>query len=1000
MEKDIAKKNHQELLFEVARTLLECGSLQQATDTLVKVLYTHIKSFDCAFFRFEKSHNQLLCTSYINSSTNKVFKLKPIVLGTGVVGRAAEEQKPYIIEDRTQCSFWLEHIECSNSELSVPIVFNDDLLGVIDFEDENIGFFTERHKSLIEDVAQLIAPQLSQLLQTERLESRVEQLKYQNKALKNTESRSRTILNNLPDPVFLLDQSCKILDINHSASLLLGASKSSLIGKRIQKFEQTLNGDNTLPYYKKSSLQTPTVVKVSYIPIVGPVKDYELAISRQFDDTFITTARELQAREDNFLELKSNQEFLREVLKTTPDIVYAFDIEREDFILGCERLSKLLGYPENTFSNWRSFLPIIHPDDQHLLKERVLRVMNSAKGEVIFSEARLKHKSGKYRYVQNYAVAFRRADDGTPLSEIGTIRDVTERRELKAEVKRKEHYYRSLVENAFDGIALYDEEGALKFATASAHKLLGYRDDEATGIKGTDLIFPEDRQFAKESWRKLLSKPGNVVRIPEYRIIKKSGEPVWVENTLVNLLHDENVKGVVSNFRDISLKKHSEMSLHKLSHFDELTELPNRNSLFKYLEQSLTGDIGSVDHLTLVYIDITKLHLINNAHGNWFGDKVIQRVANALEKYSKVFSFIARAGDDEFAGVFHNVDNFKVTKLVKDILSAYSNIITIDGIDIKVTLRAGIVSYPEDSETAEELLRLAENTVKNLKGSTENYAFHKESETVNSKERYQIEKDIVRAIELDQFKLAYQPILSPYTGKVQYMEALLRWKHPERGYVPPDVIIDIAEETNLIHALTNWVLESAIRQVAEWKKQEYFLNVSINVSPKDLLRDDFLSVLKSLLEKYDVSSTYIGIEVTETAAMIDLDKSKNLLKQLTNIGVTCALDDFGTGYSSISLLASLPVARVKIDKSFITTLGEEETLDGGVDKKVIVQNILRLAKSFKLYSVVEGVETKEQIKLLMEYGCDYVQGYLYTKPLYPEGVIKYLSDHKLNQVSD
>jgi diguanylate cyclase (GGDEF)-like protein/PAS domain S-box-containing protein len=1000
MEKDIANKNHQELLFEVARKLLECESLQQAADILVKVLYTHIKSFDCAFFRFEKSHNQLLCISYINNSTSKVFKLKPIVLGTGVVGRAAEEQKTYIIEDRTQCSFWLEHIESSYSELSVPVIHKGDLIGVIDFEDENVGFFTEQHRSVIEEVARLIAPQLHQLIETERLESRVEQLKYQNKALKNNESRSRTILNNLPDPVFLLDKSCKILDINHSASLLLGASKSSLIGKRIQEFEQTTNGDSTLPFYKKSSLQSPTVEKVSYVPVAGQAKDFELAISRQFDDTFITTARELQAREDNFLQLKSSQDFLREVLKTTPDIVYAFDIEREDFILGRERLSRLLGYPENTFSNWRSFLPIVHPDDQHLLKERVLRIVNSAKGEVIFSEARLKHKSGKYRHIQNYAVAFRRADDGTPSSEIGTVRDVTERRELKAEVKRKEHYYRSLVENAFEGIALYDESGVLKFATASAHKLLGYREDEAIGLKGSEFIFPEDRIMAKKAWKKLMSKPGNVVRIPEYRIIKKSGEPIWVENTLVNLLHDENVKGVVSNFRDISLKKHSEMSLHKLSHFDELTELPNRNSLFKYLEQSLEGEIDSNDQLTLVYIDIVKLHLINSAHGNWVGDKVIQRVANSIEKYSKVFSFIARAGDDEFAGVLHNIDNQKVTKLVEDILLAYSNIVTIDGIDLKVTLRAGIVSSPDVSNSAEELLRAAENTVKQLKNSTKNYAFHEESVTVNSRERYQIEKDIIRAIELEQFKLAYQPVLSPYTGKIQYMESLLRWEHPERGYVPPDVIVDIAEETNLIHALTNWVLESAIKQVAQWKRQGHSLKVSINVSPKDLLRDDFLSVLESLLEKYDVTSNHIGVEVTETAAMIDLDKSKKLLEQLTNIGVTCALDDFGTGYSSISLLASLPVAKVKIDKSFITTLGEDGSLDGGVDNKVIVQNILRLAKSFKLYSVVEGVETMEQIKLLMEYGCDYVQGYLYSKPLFPEDLIKYLSNHKVNQIPD
>ena len=1001
MEKEQTFTNHQELLFGLSKKLLNSQSVQQSADIIVKALYSHVKSFDCALFRFEPAHHQLICISYASRDTQPSFKLKPIMIGAGVVGHAAKNQETIVIADCKDCDYWLQYLDNTCSELTVPIMQNNQLLGVIDMEDERSDYFTDSHKELVESVASLTSIHFRQMFEAEELGDKLYQLQHHNQDILNKEAQQRAIIDNLVDPVFVLDNSCKIVDVNYSGSLLLGASKSELTGQKIQLFETTAEGASTFPYYKNATCHSSTILNVVYTPLGGAKKEYELAINRQSDNTYITSARETQYREDSFLELKNSREFLREVLKTTPDIVYTFDLVRDEFVLGQKRLSKLLGYSENYLSNWEIFLSLVHPDDLPKLLERGKSILQSSKGDVVFSEARLKHKSGKYLYLQNYAVVFSRADDGTPISEIGTVRNITERRELKKEIQRRDHYYKSLVENAFDGIALYDDKARLQFLSVSAQKLLGYYDKDIVGMHGLEFVHPEDQLIAKSAWEQLMSVPDNVVRIPEYRILKQNGESVWVENTLVNLSQDKDVRGVISNFRDISLRKLSEMSLHRLSYYDQLTELPNRSSLVKYLEQSLSSKSYNFETLSLIYFDIVKLHLINNAHGNLVGDEVIKQVSKTLESHSESFGFLSRAGDDEFAAVLLDADNLSITKIIEDIMSAYHNMVSINGHDVKITIRAGIVSYPQDAGNAEKLLVLAENTVKQLKRGTEPFSFYHQSETVNAKERFRLEKNIIHAIDLDQFSLAYQPVLSPHTGKVHYLEALLRWEHPELGYIPPDKIIDIAEESHLIHSLTDWVLESAIKQIKEWKTLGQHLKVAVNISPKDFLRDNLISTLKSLQETYGVSSNHIGIEVTESAAMIDTEKSKEILTQLKDMGIAIALDDFGTGYSSISLLANLPVAKVKVDKSFIDKLGQADpSHEHGVDNNVIVENILRLAKSFNLKSVVEGVETMEQIKLLMDYGCDYVQGYLYSKPLFPAELLKYLESHKVHQVTD
>ena len=598
------------------------------------------------------------------------------------------------------------------------------------------------------------------------------------------------------------------------------------------------------------------------------------------------------------------------------------------------------------------------------------------------------HQDGNYRWVQSRSLIFKRDQDKQPISKLGSIRDITEQERLKRTLTRRENYYQALVENAFDGIALYDKESNVQFCSASALKLLDYTEEEVLTMHGLEFVHEDDIDLATNAWRWVLQHPGKVYRIPDYRILKKNGEPVWVENTFINLLEDPDVAGIISNFRDINYKKSSEQSLYRISNYDSLTELPNRVFLKKQLKRHISQAKTYQGYLTLIYFDVIQLNLINNAWGHAVGDKVLLHITEQLQEHTEEFDFIARTGDDEFAVILNQKDSFEATKLVESIVNNFESLVIFDEADVKVSIRAGIVRYPEDGDNPEELLNKAEITTRHVKSLPTQFAFYEETDTEAARDKLLLEKDLVQAINKDELVLHYQPKVDLSTGKVDSIEALLRWQHSTRGFVSPQVIISIAEESNLIYRLTDWVITQAVKQVAAWHDDGVTVKVSVNLSVKDLLRDDLYQKISSILGKYKLAPQYLDVEITESVALVNAEQSIQLLDSLKEMGISISLDDFGTGYSSISHLTSLPVDIVKIDQSFIrkvNTPSSHKTADGPkYDNRLIIENIIRLARSFNLTSVVEGVETIEQLNLLREFDCDLIQGYLLSRPVTAE----------------
>lgn len=987
-----------ELLFNISRRLLLSESVQQTADIIVEALISRLKSFDCAFFRFESTHNQLICLSYTRQETSATesFKLKPVALGAGVVGRTAVEQVTHNIANRKNCDYWLEHVKNTVSELTVPIVYEGQLLAVVDLEDVRESYFNTAAVDLVESIAELSSKFIWQQAKNDVLQFKLEQMDHSGGRQQQKKSYFSMLFEQVGDPIFIVSTSGKILDVNQRTVLSLGFSKNELIGQKIQKIEQILDANSySSSLYKNVKHNDPLVIEGIHKRKDGSRFYVEIKMTRLDDGNIIAVARDITSRKSTLNQLENSREFLHEVIKSSPDVIYSFDFVNDAVVMGGNRLSKILGYSSNKFDSWESTLILTHPDDIPAMESRAKQVNRSKQGEIIQAEARLKHANGGYRWLQSYCVVFKRDDDGKALSELGTVRDITEKKILKRDLDQRENYYRALVEHAFDGIALYDADGAVKFCSGSALKLLDYTADDVKTMRGIEFVHPDDHGLAKAAWDWVIKHPGKVYRIPDYRITKKSGEQVWVENSFINLLNDPSVAGIISNFRDISYKKSSEKSLYKISNYDNLTELPNRSFLKKQLERYVSQAQIYNSFITLVYFDVVKLNLINSAWGHSVGDQALLYIVEVLRRYTEGFDFVARAGDDEFAVILNQKDSFEATKLVESVLSEFDSLIALGDAEVKITLRASIIRYPEDGIKEDELLNKAEITTKRVQKLPIQYAFYQPEDTQMVRDKLTLEKDIIQALNQDQFMLYYQPKVCLKTGEIDSVEALLRWKHPTKGFISPQLIVSIAEETSLIFRLTDWVIMSAMKQIKLWLDAGTPMKVSINLSAKDLLRDELIDNVSKAFNEQSIDPSLLDLEITESAALVDIERSVILLDSFRNLGLTISLDDFGTGYSSISHLTTLPVDLVKIDQSFIRKT-DMIAKDAKHDNRLIIKNIIRLARSFKLTSLVEGVETVEQLELLKAYDCDLVQGYLFSQPVPAEDLRSMIESGKID----
>jgi diguanylate cyclase (GGDEF)-like protein/PAS domain S-box-containing protein len=537
--------------------------------------------------------------------------------------------------------------------------------------------------------------------------------------------------------------------------------------------------------------------------------------------------------------------------------------------------------------------------------------------------------------------------------------------------------FRTLLERSNEVVIVCDEHGSAKYVSPSAEHLLGLQPDDLLHRTLAPLTTEEDERLVDRAFRRVLDDP-ELHPTVVFRRRLPGAEVQWAEATMSNLLDDPVVGGVVLNVRDVTERTRAADELRRLASHDLLTGLPNRTLFLERLryalERSKSAD-GVGSRTAVLFLDLDDFKDVNDSHGHDAGDQLLLEIARRLGATLREGDTVARFGGDEFVVLCVDVRNEQeVLLLAERLLDELGRPMVIGNQEVHPGASLGIAIGPPGSAT--ELIRQADAAMyraKDLGGGT--WALYDESLGLAAAKRLQIQSDLRRAIDRGELELHYQPAVDQESGVVIGLEGLARWRHRERGIIQPAEFIDVAETSGLILEIGRVVVQRACCAMASWRAEGVRLPVSVNISARQLLDRDFIPFIASTLDEYGIGSRDLTIEITESAVLADPDHAAATVAELRALGVTVALDDFGTGYSSLSVLRTLRVDLVKIDRSFVNGLGVSR------EDERIVASVVGLARTMGMWVVAEGVETEEQARWLLDAGCRYAQGFLWSRPV-------------------
>lgn len=432
-------------------------------------------------------------------------------------------------------------------------------------------------------------------------------------------------------------------------------------------------------------------------------------------------------------------------------------------------------------------------------------------------------------------------------------------------------------------------------------------------------------------------------------------------------------------------------SLQYLAHHDTLTSLPNRLLFIDRLEQSILHAKHQKIGLHVLFLDLDRFKEINDSYGHEVGDQLLKAISKRLRQCVREEDTVARLGGDEFTILLADMDQNSVTQVLREILASMQEPIVLGETPLYTTFSIGISRYPQDGKSPDILIRNADTAMYRAKELGKNrYQFYDEQMTYKTMQRLNLENRLRKALQEDHLEPYFQVQVDAYSDKIIGVEALVRWRDPELGIISPAEFIPLAEEIGLIVLIDEWMMQKSFEIIKSLQEQKLFHGkLSLNLSVKQLERKSFLSKLRKFLEHSGFDPKYLELEVTESQIMQNPESAISALSNIQAMGISIAIDDFGTGYSSLSYLKRLPIDKLKIDKSFV------DDLPSDAEDVAIVKAIIALAHSLNINLIAEGVETQEQKTFLLEEGCHYIQGYLYSKPLDAQAFEKYLRERKL-----
>jgi diguanylate cyclase (GGDEF)-like protein/PAS domain S-box-containing protein len=469
---------------------------------------------------------------------------------------------------------------------------------------------------------------------------------------------------------------------------------------------------------------------------------------------------------------------------------------------------------------------------------------------------------------------------------------------------------------------------------------------------------------------------------------RKDGAEFELELSLVPVVDAGELTHWVAFVRDVSVSKNQLVMLRHQAMHDALTDLPNRAMLFERLDRALNDARTNDGRVGLLLMDLDRFKEVNDSFGHHFGDMLLKQVAFRLCNQVGRNDTVARLGGDEFAVVVPDIiESSDVAVIARRILNTLQQPFVVEGQVLEVGGSIGIAMYPTHGADSRTLLRRADVAMYAAKQSQSGYTFHRDdAEASRSSDHLTLVVQMRGAIERNEFELYYQPKLHLRSGLVTRAEVLIRWNHPTRGLLAPAAFVPVAERTGLIRTITDWILDRALQQCREWQDAGAPVHLAVNVSAKSLQEQTLPAKVNAMLDKWNVDPRFLKIEITESSIMADPAHALAILAMLQSMGVRLSVDDFGTGYSSLIHLRQLPIDEIKIDRSFVAGMVENEA------DAAIVRTVIDLAHNLGKQVCAEGVEDEATWRMLCDMGCDLAQGYWLSKPLPAAELMQWLMD--------
>jgi diguanylate cyclase (GGDEF)-like protein/PAS domain S-box-containing protein len=635
------------------------------------------------------------------------------------------------------------------------------------------------------------------------------------------------------------------------------------------------------------------------------------------------------------------------------------------------RVEEIFGVKSEKDIDLRSW---VHEDDKPLLRHALVsHIKGEAENYAV--EYRLQHADGRWIWIEDRGRVVERDADGRALRMIGTRRNIDDWKQRE----REQRLAGTVFEAASEGIMILDPSYRILSVNDAFTQVTGYSRADVIDRRILGLSPEQEARRQYRLIRQELQASGSWQG--EFMERRKNGE-LYPQLLQVKVVHDQygELSHIVCFMADLSIRRNAEERLRFLSHYDELTGLANRSLFKERLQEGAQRARQTGRSLALLHVDLDRFKLLNDSLGHEIADQVLRHMSRRLTQAVPEANTLARLSGDEFVVLLDSYSSLSsLARLTSRLLDRLRQPMEVGGQELVMSASIGISLLPDNARDVSALVsqaNMAMQQAKHLGGNT--FQFFTDNLRASTLERLQMETQLRKAIEEGQLEVHYQPKLNLLSECIESVEALVRWRHPERGLVAPGEFIGLAEETGLINPIGEFVLRRACQQVREWQQQGLTLRVSVNLSVHQLRQGNLTTLVRQVLDETGLAAGFLELELTESQLLDNVENVIVIFQQLRDLGVKLAIDDFGTGFSSLSYLKRFPADCVKIDQSFI------RDLPANGEDAAITRAIIDLAHSLGLSVVAEGVETSEQLAFLRLQQCDEVQGYLISRPAAPE----------------